>query len=321
MKKRKMRTLRLDMRGSFWSMGLLALCMVLVIARPVCTQSETPAFRVQVARFVALALSGARDDYAPFVLDGKGGAERQAAMHANAAAIAPTFATCAALRSDEPGFPISMICTSEWMPAATAKKLYAEGEAAITQSLPTGAILSTAPLSGSWLVGNQRFTFFAYEPPKRTDIQALVLSSSSYQHLARSPLAASIKTAITQGLRALPEGFARIRSNTADGFFYDVTEKFGPGLPDCRIHAIDAVENPQMDCFTPAYADKADAVFSAAKDAVTAALPSGFSAVNCPRERQCHWEGPTKQHIALAIGVIPPHSDAYGVRIMFSRNK
>ncbi len=322
MKMKNMRSLRLNMKGSFFSKGFLALGMLLVTSPLVCAQSETPAFRLQVARFVALALSEARNDYAPFVLEGKGDPERQAAMRAHAAAIAPTFATCAALlQSGEPGFPISLICSSEWMPAATAKKLFAEGEAAITQSLPSGAILSTAPLTGSWSVGNQRFTFFAYEPPKRTDVQALILSTSSYQHLARSPLAASIKTAITEGLRALPDGFTRIRSNTSDGFFYDVTENFGPGLPQCRIRAIDAVENPQMDCFTPAYADKPDAVFSAAKDAVTAALPSGFSAANCPRERLCYWDGPRKQHIALAIGIIPPHSDAYGVRIMFSRNK
>ncbi len=277
---------------------------ILLLAAATAASAQAPAFHVQVSSFVALALREAPNDYAPFVTDVSG-------ARINAAAIAPTFATCGALPTEENGFPILMVCTSEYLPAATAAALYDEGAAAITKSLPRSAIQSGSPLNGTWLVGDQKFSFFAFEAPNRPDLRALFLSSMSSRHLARSPLAESVKAMITRGLRALPD-FDEMKNGDTYGKFFGVKEDFGAAIPQCRIEA----KLSSLECLTPGYADAPDAVFSAAKDAVTAALPAGFSAANCTKPRYCVWRGPAKQLVGLMTGA--DHAGSYGVTIMIA---
>jgi hypothetical protein len=274
---------------------------ILLLAATTAAAAQAPAFHLQVSSFAALALREAPNDYAPFVTDVKG-------ARINASAIAPAFATCGALPTEESGFPILMVCTSEYLPAATAAALYNEGAAALTKSLPRTAIQSGEPMSGTWLVGNQKFSFFAFEAPNRPDLRALFLSSMSSRHLARSPLAESVKAMITRGLRALPD-FDGLKSADTDGKFFGVKQDFGAALPQCRIDA----KLSSLECLTPGYADAPDAVFSAAKSAVTSALPAGFSAADCTMPRYCVWRGPSKQLIGLMTGA--DHAGSYGVTI------
>ncbi|MEQ1919850.1 MAG: hypothetical protein ABL955_11680 [Elusimicrobiota bacterium] len=279
---------------------LLAATVAAAAASQPKTPAKAPAFRVQVSSFVALSLREAEHDYARYVLDGKDKVERQTAMHANAAAIAPTFATCGALNTDEPGFPINMVCSTEWMPAAAAEKLFAEGEPSITKSLPAGTVRSTDTLSANWTIDDQKFSFFAFAPPNRTDIRALMLSSESYRHLAQSPLTVSFNKAITRALRELPQDFAGLRAE-GDDSYYAVSEQFGPGLRQCRIE----IETMMLQCLAPTYSDPPELVFSAAKDSVTAALPAGFSAAECTSEPRCTWRGSENRYISVSKGAKP----------------
>lgn len=277
---------------------------LLLLAAATAASAQAPAFRVQVSSFVALALRESPNDYAAYVTDPAG-----ARIHA--AAIAPTFATCAALPTEENGFPVMMMCSSEYMPSAKAAALYAEGAAALDASLPGDAVRNAAPLSGSWITGGRTFRFFAFEPPKRPDLKALMLSSVSSRHLARSPLATSVKTLIGRGLRELPD-FHGIREGTGDPKYSAVKEVFGAALPQCRIDEGIAT----LECVTPGYADRPEAVFAAAKAAVTAALPAGFSAARC-KARYCDWTGPQKQLVGLMTGA--DHTGAYGVKISIAQ--
>lgn len=251
--------------------------------------AEPPAFYAQVSNFVALALREAPNDYAAY--------DRTGTLQSHAAAIAPTFATCGALPDPSSGFPIRMRCSSDWMPAATAIRLFEEAAKSLTASLPKDAIRNRSEGYGSWLVGNQKFELTAYAPPQRSDIQALILSSLSSRHLARSPLAASVKAMISRGLAALPE-FDGLRDGDIKGKYSRIKEKFGAALPECRINE----EIGTLECLTPSYADSPDAVFSAAKEAITAALPPGFSAANCSVPRYCDWQGPAEQIVGLMTG-------------------
>jgi hypothetical protein len=269
-----------------------------------------PAFGVQVSSFVALALREAPNDYASFV--------GSASYRSNAAAIAPTFATCGTLTSPETGSPAWFVCSSDWLPSARAQELYKEGAATIRASLPK-AVASTSPLSGTWSLPGQKFGFFAHSPPNRPDIKSLVLSSQSYRHLAKTPLTDSFKAAIAEGLRSAPGDFADLRVEGNSLGYDDVNKNFSPGLPWCRIGNI--ISNPSLECFTPAFVDDSDAVFAAAKEAVTAALPVGFSDAKSYGKNHCGWSGPAKESVVLLIGSIPPRTKTYGVRIMIGVSK
>lgn len=280
---------------------LLAATAATAATSPSKPAAKTPAFEVQVSSFIALALREAPNDYAPFVFHGKVGPQSRAAAIANAAAIAPTFGTCGALPTEERGRPIMMMCSSDWMPTAKATKLYEAGWPAVAASLPADAIQSTSPLMGTWLVGDTKFTFFAFElPEKGPKFKALLLSSISYRHLAQSPLAAPIATVITKGLKELPEEFAGLyTADDDDGIvMYQVAKDFAPGMSDC---VIGAVVVPELECFSYAYVDPIDEIFAAAKAAVAAALPAGFSAANCTSEPRCDWYGPEEQKVSLAM--------------------